>query len=626
MKPASAEEKRTQALIRQEFRKQEIRENKKTPETDTGTYTAALHSKLKDFAAKGEELVKAYGLLPVFDPKISIENAFPRLFIKPELETAEGNIQYDTLLKDYLQKNLVILGDAGSGKSTLLKYIARFENIDAIYVTAQDMHGSDSLLSVISELCNVEPESEYFLLIDGLDEAFWNDPAAYYEMNQKLFVLGSHVHFWMAARNDFYRKTYTEGKTLSIPAFTIRPWDPDRSKMFLGVWEEIYQQPEAKQNVIQWAEASDIFNEMFANPFQLTLVAYIAGSDHKFPKVKSAFDLYDTFFKLWFEKEEKRGTGAQNRLATLNQLRKAAEIIYASGKYRTTKMEDTAVTNLLIWEPLQDMEGYYTATMFRHHSLAAFLIAHEIYSAINNRNFEMLTSVLQRVQKDDVTNFVTRKTEKMEEADIARMRKNLSEYYQTLPMDDDSLVSVREKIVYYISRFPGDCSAFLLPIVRSNPVNPYMRLSLAYACVLSDLPEVRRFALEYARAISNEEEDAKINRGWTVVYFGDCDKDPYTYQDEDNGPWDNARAARLRRFCNTAPRVKDYRFWLFDIPLFHSFLKTRNWKGISKKEYEAIYKLSFPLDRFTVAESRFLWREKKAMLKVYKEKLEDAKF
>ena len=238
----------------------------------------------------------------------------------------------------------------------------------------------------------------------------------------------------------------------------------------------------------------------------------------------------------------------------------------------------------------------------------------------------MLTSVLQRVQKDDVTNFVTRKTEKMEEADIACMRKNLSEYYQTLPMDDDSLVSVREKIVYYISRFPGDCSAFLLPIVRSNPVNPYMRLSLAYACVLSDLPEVRRFALEYARAISNEEEDAKINRGWTVVYFGDCDKDPYTYQDEDNGPWDNARAARLRRFCNTAPRVKDYRFWLFDIPLFHSFLKTRNWKGISKKEYEAIYKLSFPLDRFTVAESRFLWREKKAMLKVYKEKLEDAKF
>lgn len=151
-----------------------------------------------------------------------------------------------------------------------------------------------------------------------------------------------------------------------------------------------------------------------------------------------------------------------------------------------------------------------------------------------------------------------------------------------------------------------------------------MRLTLAYGCVLSENVEVRKYALDYAKSIANETDDTKTNRGWTVVYFGDVNnEDPYYYKDTQNGTWEKARKARIKRFTKKNPRIKDVRFWLFDIPLFHSFLKSRSWDKITKNDFEIIRKLKFSEEYFNLDEIAFLVVERKKLIEEYKIKLEE---
>ena len=70
------------------------------------------------------------------------------------------------------------------------------------------------------------------------------------------------------------------------------------------------------------------------------------------------------------------------------------------------------------------------------------------------------------------------------------------------------------------------------------------------------------------------------------------------------------------------PRLKDYRFRLFDIPLFHSFLKDRNWKDISFEEYDILDNVNFPESIFNPGEIQFLNEEKAKLLNEYRNQLE----
>ena len=182
---------------------------------------------------------------------------------------------------------------------------------------------------------------------------------------------------------------------------------------------------------------------------------------------------------------------------------------------------------------------------------------------------------------------------------------------------------IKEQVIYYITRLGIDVSDFLLELVKQKPHDPIMRLTIAYGCVLSDHPLLRRFALDYARSIAEDTIDARTNRGWTVIYFGDVeDQDPYQYKDDEKGPWKKAREARIKRFVKKSPRLKDYRFRLFDIPLFYSFLKDRGWNDISRDEYKILSEVDLPQDIFMEEEISFLTNEKERLLFEYKRRLE----
>lgn len=237
-----------------------------------------------------------------------------------------------------------------------------------------------------------------------------------------------------------------------------------------------------------------------------------------------------------------------------------------------------------------------------------------------NNDINLLEQIFPCKLKDDVTNFIGAKFSTLTIKEKFIIKENLENLYYSLSGDDTKL-SEKEQIIYYITRLGIDVSKFLKKCISPYPENPIMRLTIAYGAVLTEDQDIRTFGLEYAKSIANESEDAITNRAWTVIYFGDVDNDPYTYRDNEKCSWKKARNARIKRFTKTNPRLKDYRFRLFDIPLFHSFLKDRNWDNISKEEFEILSKIDIPEHIFNTDECAFLKNEKEQLLKEYEQHL-----
>ena len=262
-------------------------------------------------------------------------------------------------------------------------------------------------------------------------------------------------------------------------------------------------------------------------------------------------------------------------------------------------------------------------------SIIEFLVAYELVEAFTEKkpDFYKLKSILSQNLKDDITNFVNAKLQSLSGNEKELIKERLKRLYsETL----ENEVSIQEKIIYHITRLGVDASDFLREIVNTNPQNYILRLTLAYGCALCQDGDLRRYALNYAESLANNSQDAITNRAWTVVYFGDVDADPYTYKDnkDDNWVqkgtgWERARAARLKRFSARGNRDKDYRFRLFDIPLFRTFLETRNWADISENEYTIISNVEFPPEYFGSEEREFLSREKEKLLRGYRAALDE---
>lgn len=79
--------------------------------------------------------------------------------------------------------------------------------------------------------------------------------------------------------------------------------------------------------------------------------------------------------------------------------------------------------------------------------------------------------------------------------------------------------------------------------------------------------------------------------------------------------------ARIKRFTTSTPRLKDYRFRLFDIPLMHSFYISREWNGVTAEELEIIRKLQFSKWIYNSDEMDFLKLERQRFVFAYENAL-----
>lgn len=579
-------------------------------------------AQINAFIAAKRDAVLDYSIFPWFKDSPRYRTVFPQLFVDPVFKLDNDLVPFNEVRK-YIDQHIAILGEAGAGKSTLLRYLfafSRIENRKCIYITAKEAKAENSILEKIAENSSAANTEQYLVYVDGIDEEFAYDYAGFcsFILNLQKFI---NVKFWLGCRTDYFHRNYTEDLAFVRHDFTIEPWTSDQSDYFVNQYAQISEKPELIDRVDELVKNHEILQNFKSNPFQLSLLMFLAESKENSP-ILGIYDLYERFIFRWIEREKKRGTSNTEEKILLALLTSAATRIYSAEEYMLddVALNNSAIRNLLVIHQKGVLSYTYYASAFYHRSLAAFLLAHNLMESFLNNDQTQIRALFNIKLKDDVTNFIGNKFATMTETEKQTIKKNLIGLYANTAEFE---ISIKEQIVYYITRLGIDVTEFLISLVKNSTEHPIMRLTIAYGCVLSNDPIVRAFALDYARSISRDSLDAKTNRAWTVIYFGDVnDRDPYTYADDEHRPWQNARKARIKRFTTENPRLKDYRFRLFDIPLFLSFLKDRNWNDITYEEYNILVNVDFPESIFNPEEILFLNEEKAKLLNGYKTQLE----
>lgn len=568
------------------------------------------------------EAIANHSIFPWFRGSWRYSEVFPRLFIPPRFKVGSKTIG-SRELSGYLDDHAVVLGEAGAGKSTFLRYLFIQKEIDigkCVYMTANEAKREDGLFNKLSDHVSKDSEDTYLVLIDGIDEAFAYDYAGLSRFIERLQSIPN-VHFWIGCRSDYYERHYNEFFSFIRIELTIEPWEMWQSDAFIDRYAEIVKRPDLKDAVDELIGTHSSIKQFKTNPFQLSLLVFLAEHGSRSPII-GLYDLYERFMFCWIEREKRRGTSNEDEKTIIRTLINSAIQIYCGKEYvlDDRAAEDSAIRDLLQIQEKGDLTYVRYASAFHHRSLAAFLIAHSLIESFLNNDTAQICYLFSCKLKDDVTNFIGDRFTTLDLQEKDKVKRTLVGLYKDTKGPE---VPIKEQVIYYITRLGIDVSDFLLELVKQKPHDPIMRLTIAYGCVLSDHPLLRRFALDYARSIAEDTIDARTNRGWTVIYFGDVeDQDPYQYKDDEKGPWKKAREARIKRFVKKSPRLKDYRFRLFDIPLFYSFLKDRGWNDISRDEYKILSEVDLPQDIFMEEEISFLTNEKERLLFEYKRRLE----
>lgn len=575
-------------------------------------------------------------ILPWFSDSKRYCDLFPKLFIKPNLVGRMMNINYDSL-QNYHKQNIAILGEAGAGKTTLLIYYFTFELSDksdgqCLYLTAKEALGTvECEFKYVEKICKSIPQDcmqSLTILIDGIDEEFLNDYKGYIDFLKLLKRLSDcySCFFWIGCRKDLFEQYRGEASQFVYEEFVISPWVPEQATYYINEYESIVNCKGLRRKTEQITGCKEIFEAFSKNPFQLSLLVYIAEYPNSDGEITTVYELYNKFFEVWFQKEKLRGT-TECPIKTIlyPRLQKIAKEIYANNTVvvENCDIENSAIRNLLIIKKSSYQKDMITAMY--HRSLVSFLMAELIFqNMLDSSKIDVLMELFQMRIQDDVTNFIGSKYTIMSMGEKKLIKANLIKLYHEVEnkLTKAEMFVVKEKCIYHLTRMDnkgvdGDVTNFLLEQIKQEPENPYMRLTLAYGCALSNNETVRAFALKFAKSIYHETEDAVVNRSWTLVYYGDIADDPYSFKDDNQCSWSKAREARTSRFSKNNPRLKDYRFQLFDLPLIYSFLKNRGWNDISKQEYQIISSLSFSEKVFFASEIAFLSEVKDNLLKEY---------
>lgn len=590
---------------------------------------------LLNYANAQVDDIKKRLIFPWFNESKALRDVFPKLFVTPKMINMQTEEDV-TDLTPYTNANLMILGDAGTGKSTLLNYWFAFkkkelhDNTICLYFSADSTIMNGSAFNRDFKFASQDREQHYLIIIDGVDETFLLHPSRYQKLILKLKT-ATNCNFWLGCRQDFYKEYLSDKTKISDYDLVFREWEPSQISHFMNEYSKITKNPELLNRIERIKKKSrnpDGIEAMMKNPFQLSVLVFLAEQAEEY-EINSIFDLYEQFIDLWVEKEINRTTCRDPKKVIYDTLYDAAKSIYYNNEYIFNEIAEnnTAVNGLLQMKPRR-RGGKRVAKSFYHRSLAAFLVANRAYQAIYEGNIPLFIEASEARSRDDITNFLIDKFAVISVNEKNIIKRNIIHIYQEIS-DKEGTTGAKQQLIYYITRLGIDVSDFIVDVIRENPADRYMRLSLAYGCVLAENHEMRQYALAYARSIAEDPngDDAVTNRGWTAVYFNDLNIDElgidiYNYRDSIKGSWKNSREARINRFTNKEPRLKDLRFWIFDIPLFHSFLIDRNWDNLSGDEYKILESLRFNSDVFDAEEIEFLIKEREKLLLEYKAHLE----
>lgn len=620
----------------------------------------------RDLISENQDTLKNEVILPWMKHSLSYRAVFPEIFIDPMLygNKISGQITYKQLLEKYQDKNLALIGEAGAGKSTLMRHIYLENNPECtfLYLKAgalvkkyEDLSPYEQgVVSLLHGEQNVEQHR--VILLDEMDETFINSVNDLEKVLKKLFRKPKGISIWFGWRSEhFSQKLTPEIQSFLYDILEIHRWDEDlesvesienpaKSMVFSYVlrYEKITDSRGLYNRFKELAKNNEKVYEIAKTPINLALLLYLLEEKDRGKKKDekintenlNLYSLYDQFFMCWVQREKGRGTSSIHMEQIKKELQQAAEMLYYGNECRI-ESEDTAVTDLLVFSYHDRNNGEKIATEFCHRSFCAFFYGKRVFESIRQGGIDLIQTIKQPL-RNDVTNFVRAAIESVKYTeDLSVFKNNMMELYlqtehmEQPRMDEESyaklctlsarrILYLQNELIYFITRLPEldeDIEKFL-DEAYANTDNPYLKLDIAYGAVLT---EHSRVGLEYAKSLKPGSDSDKINRSWTVAYFGDVQANPYLYQDTRKASWKKSREARLKRF--QSDKRKALKFRILDIPLMYCFYVSREWKDVNPKDFAIIKQTVVDHPIYTEEEKEFLREQKKQLVEEYEKNL-----
>lgn len=620
----------------------------------------------RNLISENQDTLKNEVILPWMKHSLSYRAVFPEIFIDPMLygNKISGQITYKQLLEKYQDKNLALIGEAGAGKSTLMRHIYLENNPECtfLYLKAgalvkkyEDLSPYEQgVVSLLHGEQNVEQHR--VILLDEMDETFINSVNDLEKVLKKLFRKPKGISIWFGWRSEhFSQKLTPEIQSFLYDILEIHRWDEDlesvesienpaKSMVFSYVlrYEKITDSRGLYNRFKELAKNNEKVYEIAKTPINLALLLYLLEEKDRGKKKDekintenlNLYSLYDQFFMCWVQREKGRGTSSIHMEQIKKELQQAAEMLYYGNECRI-ESEDTAVTDLLVFSYHDRNNGEKIATEFCHRSFCAFFYGKRVFESIRQGGIDLIQTIKQPL-RNDVTNFVRAAIESVKYTeDLSVFKNNMMELYlqtehmEQPRMDEESyaklctlsarrILYLQNELIYFITRLPEldeDIEKFL-DEAYANTDNPYLKLDIAYGAVLT---EHSRVGLEYAKSLKPGSDSDKINRSWTVAYFGDVQANPYLYQDTRKASWKKSREARLKRF--QSDKRKALKFRILDIPLMYCFYVSREWKDVNPKDFAIIKQTVVDHPIYTEEEKEFLREQKKQLVEEYEKNL-----
>lgn len=550
----------------------------------------------------------------------------------------------ENLYANFLKSNLLITGEAGFGKTAALERIYLQNALDdhepVYYLPAYVFHTERKITRLQETIRNAIINGEKvrgLLLIDGLEEAFIGNRGGASALIRMLGDSGS--FFWVACRSGFYETFDTEDMGFFDSVAYVKPWNIEDFKEFVLDYETYLQKPglAARTELLitrSVMETTSIFRPLYALLFLfLALEDMDSGNKDSLLVIRNEYDLIEQFVKLWFTREGKRDKRVYNLEDYLPVLRSLALDVYKSVNPELP-VDDSVISDFLV---LSANKSKPYVERFCHREFCIYFIAERIIDGMLKGDMDLI-QCFSPLYYDDVTNLCKVHLRTCTHTEIQTMHDNmLMLYKQTYELeknylissarnaikefDDLQILSLRDEIIYYITRLPGAekrCREFIDYAVQNINGDVMISMGLAYGTArIMTHPHT----LAFARRLYPGTHEELRNRSWGLAFFADivCENG-YTYEDDGKSEWTNVRRNILINLATNGPEY--YRSRVLYLPLLYCYYASKDFEDCNSwEDLDAIEKCDIENFDYSDEEREFLAEQKKKLVESYKEHL-----
>lgn len=633
----------------------------------------------KDFYALQTQDILNMSAMPWMDrSNISYHLVIPAMLVSNMLylsKKAKVKVSQSNFINSYsLDKNLAIIGNAGSGKSTLMYclYLSQTEQTtDDLNIFADprwfiDYNGEHLIPYLVRRAGFSEPQNFNYryirIYIDGFDEV---ESATQQKIMHIVEKHRTRFVFLISCREHEFRETIANDNQwyrLFNETIEVRDWSVEISNEYVFKFlEHTGMDLSNASSFIQKFSMNNDFAEIYANPFQLSILLYLFFMDESGDDGldnANLFALYDNFVRAVHKNELKRKTTSCSYIDFIESATAIAKKVFQetddqqchmvkqvgyrfrdifSGKSGKT-IKSNSIFSVLLY---LDQDG--DVVRFRHETIYEYFLAKSFLLTLQNGKLKGIIKEFENFYDFYINKFIRSGISAYETnsqgyynalcsiyrecikqyPDLVNLYEHNISDYSSIQSDGNNATveqfqdatTVRELSVYYTGRLKMNRTPELLHFALQHDPEPIIRRTAILGLMLHNNEDDE---IEYLNGLTPDSESDIMHRSLSILYFGDDKGDIYTYRDTGSVSWENSKREILERLKTDSNRNVLFRMW--DLRTLYLFCESRHsYRSITDDDRKIIANCSIDSPLYSDKKKELIEKEKERLLNKIKE-------